>query len=72
MSSGDAGRSLGDAFPLEQARCRELLAQYQAIGPAGRFGYLAISAVLERADLAAISGDVIAMMRTFAEMKGCE
>ena len=27
--------TLGDALPREQARCRELLRQYHAIGPAG-------------------------------------
>ena len=61
--------SLGEEYPKEQARCRELLTQYQEIGPPGRFGALMIEDMLCRADEAAISGDVIAMIRLYEEMK---
>ena len=61
--------SLGEEYPKEQARCRELLTQYQEIGPPGRFGALMIEDMLRRADEAAISGDVIAMIRLYEEMK---
>jgi phage-related baseplate assembly protein len=64
--------SLGEAFPKEQERLRELLQAYRDIGPAGAFGYMAISAVAKRADEAAISGDPVAMLRAYQEMKGCE
>ncbi len=64
--------SVGQEFPKQQARCRALLEQYTSIGPAGQFGHLMISQVLERADQAAISGDVVAMLRSFEEMKGCK
>ena len=63
--------SLGQAFPKEQARCRELLVYYREIGPAAQFGLLMIEAVLKRADQAAISGDLIAMLQSFQELKGC-
>lgn len=63
--------SVGEEYPKEQARCRELLGEYQAIGPAGSFGYAAISAVLKRAEEAAISGDPVAILRAFKEMKEC-
>ena len=63
--------SLGEAYPKEQQRCRELLEEYKAIGPNGIFGYSAISAVLQRADKAAISGDVAKMMISFQEMREC-
>lgn len=68
----DATITLADAFPLEQARCRELLEQYKDIGAAGQFGHWQIGEVLKRADRAAISGGVVEMLRAFGEMKGCK
>lgn len=65
-------QTVGDAFPIEQARVRELLTQYKAIGPAGMFGAAMIEQTLQRADQAAISGDIIAILRSFEELKGCE
>lgn len=38
--------SLGDDFPKEQARCRELLDEYRAIGPLGMFGATMIEQTL--------------------------
>ncbi len=64
--------SLGEEYPKAQARCRELLEQYISIGPAGQLGHMAITAVLKRADEAAISGDVVDMMRSFQEMQDCQ
>lgn len=64
--------SVGEQFPLEQARVRELLTQYKAIGPAGTFGAIHIENALRRADQAAISGDVVAILRSYEELKGCE
>ena len=64
--------SVGEDFPRQQARCRELLAQYQAIGPAGAFGHAMISQILQRADEAAISGDAVAILRAYEAMKECE
>ncbi len=64
--------SLGDEFPKEQARCRELLWQYQEIGPVGMFGHAMISQVLRDADEAAISGDLVAMIRAYKAMKECK
>ncbi len=63
---------LGDEFPRQQARCRQLLEDYKEIGPVGQFGHMMISEVLKRADQAAISGDVIAMLRSYEEMRGCK
>ena len=64
--------SLGEAFPQEQKRVRELLGIYKDIGPSGQFGAMMIEQVLERADKAAIGGDVVAMIQSFEELKGCE
>lgn len=64
--------SLGEAFPQEQARVRELLEQYIAIGPNGAFGAAMIRQALTRAEQAAINGDVVAMLRSYEELKGCQ
>lgn len=64
--------SLGTALPIEQQRCRELLRQYQALGPAGAFGMAAIEDALRAADHAVMSGDVVAMLRAFGRLKECE
>lgn len=64
--------SLAEAFLAEQNRCRELLAQYKTIGPAGMFGYACINSILQRADAAVMDGDTVAMLRLYEEMKGCE
>ena len=64
--------TLGDEFPKEQARVRELLAQYRAIGPSGMFGAAMIEQAMQRADQAAISGDVVAILRSYEELKGCQ
>jgi N-glycosylase/DNA lyase len=62
--------SLAEAFPQEQARVREVLKQYQSIGPAGTFGAFMIEQSLRRADQATASGDVLAMLRSYEELKG--
>ena len=63
--------SVGEEFPKEQARVRELLGLYKTI-PTGMFGAVMIEQVLRRADAAAISGDPIAILRSYEELKGCE
>ena len=64
--------SLGEEFPKEQARVREVLGQYKSIGPAGLFGASVIEKVLKRADQAAMSGDVVEMLQVFEELKAIE
>lgn len=64
--------SVGEDFPREQARVRELLGVYKQIGPAGMFGAAMIEQALQRADQAAISGDVVAVLRSYQELKGCQ
>lgn len=64
--------SVGEEFPKEQARVRELLGVYKTIGPAGAFGALMLEATLQRADQAAITGDIVQIIRSYEELKGCE
>ena len=61
--------SLGEDFPKQQERCRTLLGLYREIGPPGAFGAACIEDVLRRADRAAMSGDVVEMIRVFQEME---
>lgn len=61
--------TLADALPKEQQRARELLRQYQEIGPAGAFGAAMITQALARADAASASGDVVAMVRSLEELR---
>lgn len=61
--------SVGDDFPRQQARVREVLGYYKEIGPAGAFGAATIEATLRRADAAMASGDIVAILRSYQEMK---
>lgn len=65
-------KSLAQAILDEQARCRELLAAYKAIGPAGSFGYIVISETLKRTEKAVMENNTVAMLRCYEELKGCE
>lgn len=64
--------TLGDDMPKEQQRVRELLGEYKAIGPSGRFGAIVIEATLREADQAVMSGDVVRMIAAYQALKGCE
>ena len=64
--------SVGEQFPIEQERVRQLLTEYQRLGPVGVFGATMIKDVLRRAEKAAISGDVVAIVRAYQELKDCQ
>ena len=49
--------SLADAYPKQQARLRELIGSFES---------------LRRADEAAATGDVVAMLRCYLEMEASE
>ena len=61
--------TVGDDFPVQQARARELLQVYIEIGPAGRFGRMMIEDALRRADAAAMSGDIVQILTSYKELK---
>jgi hypothetical protein len=64
--------SLGDALPRELQRNRQLLADYQSIGPAGNFGAAMIEANIRAAEQALASGDVIEMIRVYHELRDAQ
>lgn len=63
-------RSVGEDFPVQQRLARELLALYREIGPAGAFGAMVIEQALQRADRAQASGDIIAILQSYEELRG--
>ena len=65
--------TLADAYPVEQERVRELLAEAKKLPPQSGFFYVAVcEAALREADRAAVSGDVVAMLRAYKAMKEIE
>jgi hypothetical protein len=64
--------SLAEAYPKEQERVRSLLTIYDGLGAVGMFGAAAIREVLARAEKAAAEHDTVAMLRSYAELQGCE
>ena len=63
--------NLADALPDEQRRVRELLDVYNTI-PTGAFAAAMLRDALGRAERAAAAGDVVAMARSYAELKECQ
>jgi hypothetical protein len=61
--------TVGDDFPRQQERLRTCLEQGLAVGTAGRFYVAVCKEILKRADEAAISGDVVLVLRSYNEMK---
>jgi hypothetical protein len=64
--------SLAEALPKEMARVREVVGLYKALGPVGAFGAAFIEQDLREADNAAMSGDVVRMLRAYQKLKGIE
>lgn len=61
--------SLAEEILAEQERNRRLLETYIEIGPAGTFGAMMLRDLLARTERAVMSGDVVAMMRCYEELK---
>ena len=72
MSENSKIESLADALPREQARVREILGHYKALGPVGAIGAAFIEADLRAAERAAAAGDVIAMIRALTKLREIE
>lgn len=65
-------RSVGEDFPHEMSRVWKLRDAYREIGPTGLFGLSQIEATLERATIAQSSGDVVAILKSYEELKKCQ
>ncbi len=65
--------SVGSEFPIEMRRVRHLKEQYRDLPEgAGAYGALTLEHVLQRAEEAQASGDIIRILQAFTELKGCE
>ena len=64
--------NLAEALPKEMARVREVLGHYKEIGFAGVFGAAFIEQDLRAAEVAAASGDVVAMVEAYMTLKEIE
>ena len=61
--------SVGEDFPKQQARCRQMLEDAISIGPEGRFLAAMLRNTLARAEHAALSGDVVKILAAYTDMK---
>jgi hypothetical protein len=62
--------TLGDDFPIQLERVRELLGIYQSLPmQSGFFGAAILKDLIKRAETAQAENDIVAMVRTYAEMK---
>ncbi len=61
--------TVGEDFPKQQIRVRDVLKAYQDIGPNGALGAMLISNTLKEAEEAAISGDIVRILRAYESLK---
>ncbi len=64
--------TVGEDFPKQQARVREVLGLYRDIGPNGMFGAMMIEKTLQEADEAQASGNIIEILRSYEALKEIE
>lgn len=64
--------NLMDGLLRQMNRCRELIAQYEMIGPSGAFGKAVIKARITAAEKAISSNDVAEMVSAYKGLEGCE
>lgn len=62
------GTTVGEDYSVQQARVRECLKHGRAIGPTGAFYCTMAEAVLQQADRAAMSGDIVAQVSAYQAM----
>lgn len=60
--------SIADDLPKEQARCREILENAQALGQAGAFLAMQLKQSLSKAEIAAAAGDVNGMVMAYQDL----
>lgn len=68
----DESTSVGEDFPKQQARVREVLGLYRDIGPNGMFGATMIEQTLREADEAQASGDIVRILQSYQALKAIE
>lgn len=61
--------TVGDDFPVQQARVRQIQQDAREIGPEGHFLVVMCEQALREAEAAAISGDIVRILRAYQELK---
>ncbi len=65
--------SIGEDFPRQVERLRRLIDEYRVLeGGVGLVGAAIMDEVLKRAAEAQSSGDIILIMRAYADLRECE
>lgn len=64
-------KTLAESLAAEQSRVRDLVGVYESI-QTGAFGAVMLRQALRRAEEAAASGDVVAMMQSYKELRDCQ
>jgi len=60
-----------DGILSEMNRVREVMKQYEEIGPVGQFGLIMLKQEIKTAEQAIASGDVVKMLQSYESLKDC-
>lgn len=69
LANENTVETLPAALERERERVRELMPLYRQIGPTGAFAVVSMKLALVRASAAVANGDVVAMLRSYEELK---
>lgn len=61
--------SVGEDLPVQQARVRKIQERAKNLGAAGQFLVFMCEQALRRAEQAAVSGDIVEIVRSYNELK---
>jgi len=61
--------NLIEGLQQEMNRCRDLIKAYEEIGPVGALGKLVIENSIKNGEAAIASGDVVAMVAAYQDLK---
>jgi len=64
--------SVGEDFPVQQARVRQIQLYAREIGPPGAFLVAMAEQSLREAEAAAISGDPVRILRAYEDLRSYE
>ncbi len=63
--------NLIESLQNELNRCRELVVEYDAMGPVGVFAKTMITQEIKEAEKMISTGDTIGMLRLYEQLQGC-
>ena len=64
--------SVGEDFPKQQKRVRDILKLYYEIGPSGAFAAAMMEQVLTEAEEAVAGGDIVEILSSYQSLKEIE